>query len=267
MYVARASTAAAVILGVVGCSPAPGLPSASPTSSTSTTASAPGPSPSSGSSGGEPWLVFQWMAGADDGIFLARTDGSDRHQLVADLAGTEIHPDWSPDGGRIAFVRFTPTDQSELWVVNVDGSGAERLASCETPCNSFDALDWSADGRSILFSQDADAPANGPPATFQFARYDIATRAVSVVLTRTDGMTAESPRLSPDGTRVVYHRYRDIEDPGHGSALFVSDLVGGSERQITDWSMQAAYPDWSTDETSSSSRPTTSASSRTRRRR
>jgi TolB protein len=197
---------------------------------------------------GEEWLVYQWLDGSDEGVFVVRPDGSGQHQLVPDLPGSEIHPDWSPDGTRIAFVRFTPEDRSELWVVDADGGGKRRLATCDAPCNSYGFPDWTTDGSAIFFSQDANAPPGEPPTTFQIARYDVATDRSSVVLTREDGMTVEEPRIAPDGRRVVYVRFRGEQAGEAQSALFVSDLAGGRERRLTPWSMQASYPDWSRDD-------------------
>ena len=82
---------------------------------------------------GEEWLAYQWIDATGDGIYLARPDGSGQHQILTELAGSEIHPDWSPDGQRLAFVRITPEDQSELWVVNADGTGEELLYRARTP--------------------------------------------------------------------------------------------------------------------------------------
>ena len=196
---------------------------------------------------GEEWLAYQWIDATGDGIYLARPDGSGQHQILTDLAGSEIHPDWSPDGQRLAFVRFTPEDQSELWVVSANGSGEELLASCEDPCNSFGYPDWNADGTAIYFGQDADVQANGIPRTFQVARLDLATGQVEIVLTRQDGMTAEQPRISPDETQLVYTRFKDLAQPLAGSAIFVSDLDGGRERRLTEFDAYGAYPDWSPD--------------------
>jgi hypothetical protein len=65
-----------------------------------------------------------------------RPDGTGLHQLVADLEGSEIQPDWSPDGERIAFIRVTPADRNELWVVDADGGDKTMLYPCELPCNT-----------------------------------------------------------------------------------------------------------------------------------
>jgi Tol biopolymer transport system component len=196
---------------------------------------------------GEEWLAYQWIDATGDGIYLARPDGSDQHQLLTDMAGSEIHPDWSPDGQRLAFVRSTPEDQSELWVVNADGTGEELLSSCEDPCNSYGYPDWNADGTAIYLGQDADVQANGIPRTFQVVRLDPVTGQVEIVLTRQDGMTAEQPRISPDESRLVYTRFKDLAQPLAGSAIFVTDLDGGRERRLTEFDAYGAYPDWSPD--------------------
>jgi TolB protein len=45
---------------------------------------------------------------------------------VRKVTGRGFQPAWSPDGKKIAFVRMLGTN-SEIFVVNVDGSGTKRL--------------------------------------------------------------------------------------------------------------------------------------------
>jgi Tol biopolymer transport system component len=217
----------------------PASPATGPTSTISTAPSASANAVASG----EEWISFQW-AGSDeaDAIILIRPDGTGRHQLVPDLAGKESHPDWSPDGQHIAFVHSTPSDRSELWVVDADGTDARMVASCDLPCNTFNYPDWAPDGGAIYYGFDSDAQPNAPPTTFGVGRYDIVTGTNSTVLTRKDGMTAEQPRISPDGKQVVYDR-APLDGTG-GLALYVADLVGGPERRLTDPSLYASHPDW-----------------------
>jgi len=191
---------------------------------------------------GEAWIAFQWIGGAGDGIFLVRPDGTSLHRIAADAASSQSHPDWSPDGQRLAFVAETATDRTELWVVDADGTDAKRLLSCDVPCNQVSYPDWAPDGRSIYFGLDADASADAPPTTFRVARYDLATGKTTIVLERKDGMSAEQPRISPDGAHVVYTRFRD---DGAASAIFVADLKGGPEHRLTEWELLGAHPDWS----------------------
>jgi dipeptidyl aminopeptidase/acylaminoacyl peptidase len=219
--------------------------SAAPITATASAApitAAASPTPSAG-----PWIVFQWRApSGGDGLFLVKPDGTGLHQLVPDLPGEEIHPDWSPDGTRLAFVNRAPGDDaSSLWIVNVDGSGPRKVASCDLPCNSWDYPDWpDADPDGILLKQDADPRPDGPPKTFQIARVDVASGTITTLLTRSDGTTIEQPRLSPDGSRVAYIITKDVMTDGSDSAVFVMPAKGGKETRLTDWSLRAAHPDW-----------------------
>jgi Tol biopolymer transport system component len=209
---------------------------------------------------GEAWLAFQSLAdefdaGADadgithdDTIFLIRTDGTGLHRLPpTDFVGSEIRPTWSPDGTRIAFLRaHLPDDDSELWTIDADGSSAEMLYDCTGSCNAIGEPDWANGGDAICFSRDSNVPSTGgPPLTFEIWCYELATRKAGPVLTREDGMTVEQARISPDGRHAVYVRYRDPEAEASDSAIFTADLGSAEERQLTDWGLHAAYPDWS----------------------
>lgn len=105
------------------------------------------------------------------------------------------------------------------------------------------------DGNSIFFGMDSNVPdPDSPPSTFEIWRYDLVTGEVGPVLTREGGdMTVEQPRVSPNGAHVVYMRQRFTE-PEMRTAIFVADLEGGPERQLTDWDLYASHPDWSVDD-------------------
>jgi Tol biopolymer transport system component len=203
---------------------------------------------------GEPWIVHGSCVDEADGwcssLFLMRPGGADDHRLVREVDGSEFRATWSPDGSRFAYIQFNLTlDRAELWAVDADGTDPTMLWRCEPPCNSIDSPDWAPDGASIIFAVGADAPdPTSPPSTSGVWRYDLASKTAEPVLIRDgDEMPVEQPRLSPDGTQVVYTRFR-IWDEGEPSALFISDLKGGPERQLTDWSLFAAQPDWSVDD-------------------
>jgi TolB protein len=48
--------------------------------------------------------------------------------VAANFKGSNSAPAWSPDGRRLAVV-LTKDGQSQLYSVNADGSGVQRLAS------------------------------------------------------------------------------------------------------------------------------------------
>jgi Tol biopolymer transport system component len=255
---ARRKASLAILVVLAGCgfeagqSPQSGSPGDAPSTVEATATAEPVPTATVSQAPivaeGEEWIVYQGLpAGGGDGIYLVRPDGTGTHQMVPDLAGSEIHPDWSPDGTHIAFIRINPEDRHELWVVSADGSGPEMLFSCDLPCNTIRLPAWAPDGEAIYFEQDANAPAGEPPTTFMVGKLHVASGEASVVLEREDGMSAGQPRISPDGRRVAYSRGIDIYDDHAGFAIFISDLEGGPELQLTDWELMAAYPSWTVD--------------------
>ena len=194
---------------------------------------------------GEAWIAYQWLAGSGDGIYLVRPDGTGQHQLVPDVVGSHIHPDWSPDGSQIAFISRAPDGHSELWVVDADGTDATSVYSCQHPCNEIHFPDWSPDGTSIYFSQNADVPSGEEmPRTFSIARLDLEGGEVHLVLSHDDGMVVEQSRVSPDGAAIAY--MGGSEAIG-GTAVFTMPAEGGAETQLTDYEMFAAHPDWTPD--------------------
>lgn len=70
-------------------------------------------------------------------------------RLLAPGAHQDIHPDWSPDGRRIAFASDRG-GEFEIWVVDADGGGLRQVTS-GPGAKTWPA--WSPDGRSILYSR------------------------------------------------------------------------------------------------------------------
>ncbi len=92
------------------------------------------------------WIAFHRGGVHGLGIYLMRADGTGVRRLTR--GRHDDFPAWSPDGRRIAFVRSAITaakETSDVFVVNVDGSGLRRLV----PDAEF--VDWSPDGRRIAF--------------------------------------------------------------------------------------------------------------------
>lgn len=72
------------------------------------------------------------------------------------------------------------------------------------------------------------------------------TGVVTQITSNEDCDREYSPRLSPDGTKVVYYRER-TNDAGLSTAVFILDLATGEETQLTQWDTPAGYPVWSPD--------------------
>jgi TolB protein len=61
-------------------------------------------------------------------IYFMKSDGSDIKRLTND-GGNDYTPVWSPDGKQIAF-RSVQGGQSDIFVINLDGSGLLNLVAC-----------------------------------------------------------------------------------------------------------------------------------------
>ena len=185
------------------------------------------------------------LIGDEHELWTAYTDGSKR-TLVLKMNARVSHPRFSPDGTKIVFSAFvSDADLTEIFVVNVDGTGLKRL--------TYDAGDddmptWSPDGITIawvtnrggkaaVFLMNADGlnprpritdceggcvePAFSPngrkiayvdPLLKAIRVFDLDGEAptVSVGPIGTTG-TTESPTWTKDGTRVVFSSSRGIE--------------------------------------------------------
>ena len=61
------------------------------------------------------------------------------------------HPDWSPDGERLAFERYDYSGDAGLYVIGVDGAGLARLTPSCCGGGARNGPEWSPDGRQIAW--------------------------------------------------------------------------------------------------------------------
>jgi Tol biopolymer transport system component len=72
--------------------------------------------------------IKTWTPGRQ--LWTMQADGSNARQLTDDPFYNHYEFAWSPDGDQLAFIRFNQTvltEPPELWVINPDGSGAQKL--------------------------------------------------------------------------------------------------------------------------------------------
>jgi hypothetical protein len=211
-----------------------------------------------------PLVVFSEFGENADTIWVADPDAPAQRKALAQVphaTGFGILPSLSPDGTRLAYtVAATPDFKADLWVLDISGGEAERLAS---GLDLRAAPVWAPDsgsvvvrrsegaegelGRSTLLRVDLDANATvlaaldtplygidfSPdgawfyfatlgPAGSDLARAPAAGGPVETIAHLSDGF-ARDWTLSPDGRRIAY-----LAQAGNGFAAFVLDIERGA---------------------------------------
>ncbi|MFQ5502564.1 MAG: TolB family protein [Phycisphaerae bacterium] len=131
-------------------------------------------------------------------IFTILPDGSDRQQLTTQ--GENLYPAWSPEGTQLAFAS-TRTGNSEVWIMNADGSNQTQL-TFNTPGGNF-TPEWSRDGARIAYASLLDTV--GHPEVWVM-NADGTSQQRLTVTPPNPGMPTWSllPSWSPDDTHIVY---------------------------------------------------------------
>ncbi len=131
-------------------------------------------------------IAFQGSRAGNWDIYLLDLQTGITHNLTNSPAD-DYAPVWSPDGSQIAFVSDRDGDQqSELYVINADGGDLRRV----TPGSGvYRDPFWSPDGQSLVIMHGYE----------QIYRVNVATHSEQWLGI---GFT---PRLSPDGTALLYY--------------------------------------------------------------
>jgi len=164
-------------------------------------------------------------------IYVMKADGTgESRRLTFDGAPTyplemrSQNPAWSPDGSRIAY-ESTRSGNSEIWVMNADGTGEPVNVSNHESWDSDPA--WSPDGTQITFmsrraGQDdvwaVDAPPTSP-----------STPMALLTLSLDTAWTASGPRNLTAGTGVEAHSPDwGTAPPGGGIACTIKGTSGAN---------------------------------------
>lgn len=147
-------------------------------------------------------------------------DGSERRRLSGKLQGYVSHPQWSPDGKRVAFHRniYRRTQgrwrqHGEIWVVNAGGAGLHRVAWNVPfkPCCEPVPFSWSPTSDRLVYSGVQNGVRDLWTVTVdgRHARRLLRSRAFD-----------SGPVWSPDGTRIAFTG----RESNNGARIYVLPL-------------------------------------------
>ena len=158
------------------------------------------------------WVLYSYLVGAFDQIFIAAADGSSPPKRVGDPDRINWAPMFSPDGNKILYF----IGDQHVAVMNTDGTDDRALNA--SAFSNIHSANWNPDGRQVVVS----AVTSGNMDLW-FLSLDAPERHV-----RVPDRAEVGPGWSPDGNRLVYL----TTTTGTSYTLTVADPNGTNERAL-----------------------------------
>ena len=162
-------------------------------------------------------LIFgSWRDHIPNDIYVMDADGGHMSPLIAEPEKGEFDPSWSPDGKKIAFHKALSNSNSEIYVVDADGSNPVNLTN-STRLNRWPS--WSPDGTKIAFHSDRDG---------NYEVYVIDADGSNPVNLTNHSDFDGFPSWSPGGRKIVFGSNR-----GPLAMIFVMDADGTHQFNVS----------------------------------
>ncbi len=161
----------------------------------------------------------------DQHIWVMNRDGSHAHPVAFSIGALDGLPEWSPDGGRLAYAgQPSPSAAAQFVVLDLRSRRKTRLPGATS-------ASWSPDGRRLAYIDSGQFPG-----ALVVAKADGSSS--KTLLTEVEG--AGTPAWSPDGKWLAYtrvgRRWQDlyrIRPDGSGETRLTRDV---DEQTVLSWS-------------------------------
>ena len=218
------------------------------------------------------WLAFSSSRGGKNQVWVIPVDGGEARAVTKAESGVGAFQ-WSPDGTRVAYLMTDPETPEEqaakkekrdayyvdrdfkyahLYAVDFDPTDDEPGEAVRLTEGDFHVTgaDWSPDGRTLVFSHQADP------------RLDEGARGSDIAVVPTDGSKAVralvtlggtdgDPHYSPDGRWVAFTSSGDTPQRVGLADVYVVAAAGGEPRRLADsHDRSGGIEGWSPDGTS-----------------
>lgn len=167
-------------------------------------------------------------------IYRVGADGQGLRRLTTSRDAGDRSPVLSPDGRRIAWEREVSTEGGdvtavEIWTMDADGSDPRPVVQN----GSFNrAPSWGPTGDLVFQSR-----ITGSDQIFR-----LAAGATNPLRLTTGGAADQHPRVSPDGTRILFQSNRGLDFD-----IYVMDADGGNVRNLTSLPGDDRFAAWTPD--------------------
>ena len=148
-------------------------------------------------------------------IYTMRADGTDLKQLTKG-AGTNTAPAWTRGGDRLLFISTRDAIYGDVYRMNADGSGTERLTADSLV---KDSPLLAPDGRAVIVTLNSKG---------RFAIASIALSGKTVTPLTSAGHNDFTPVLSDGGEEIMF-----VSDRDGSLQVYSMTLTGGNQTRLT----------------------------------
>jgi dipeptidyl aminopeptidase/acylaminoacyl peptidase len=214
------------------------------------------------------FIAFTSSRSEKNQIWLMRLMGGEPEQITYEKDGINSF-EWSPDGSKIAFLKSDEETEEEakrkkeksdvievdknfkythLYTIDVekDLSGNRKVQRLTNGDFHVNDLDWSPDGKEIVFSHKADPRINANMIDADISTVSSDSSELKSIVTRPGPDT--NPKYSPDGTKIAFQSTGGQPEPiGMNDIYIVSSKGGQSQLLAYTPDRMSNIIDWSAD--------------------